>query len=74
MGFGVCLWHGGQHRPAAFQVGCDAEERATLVLGVGVEVVELHDGLGVASLKGGIADAPVKGNRWKRSCTRCRPT
>lgn len=39
-----------------------AEERAAIFLGVGVELVPLHDSLAVSRLQCGVADAPVKGD------------
>ena len=53
---------GGERGLAGGEVRDAAEERAALVLGVGVEVVALHDALAVSRLQCGVTDAPVKGD------------
>jgi len=54
--------HGGKHGTAAFWIRDRAEEFIALFLSVGVEIMPLHDALGIASLEGGVADGAVGGD------------
>ncbi len=51
-----------QHGPAGGRIGHDAEKLRAFLAGVGVEVVALGDGLGIAGLERGVTDAAVQGD------------
>jgi len=51
-----------QDGPAALHIGLNAKEVPAIVASVRVEVVALHDAIGVASLEGGVAHVPVQGD------------